>query len=114
MMRAGNGTRTRDLLLGKETFYQLNYARAPGLSTGRECREPESNWRHHDFQSCALPTELSRPGSILLSLRAELLYSYVNGLSSTARMQGQRHNASGSSDFSCKPEIITGAGKAAG
>ena len=27
-MRAGNGTRTRDLLLGKETFYQLNYARA--------------------------------------------------------------------------------------
>ena len=25
--RAGNGTRTRDLLLGKETFYQLNHAR---------------------------------------------------------------------------------------
>ena len=25
--RAGNGTRTRDLLLGKEVFYQLNYAR---------------------------------------------------------------------------------------
>ena len=27
--RAGNGTRTRDLLLGKEVFYQLNYARKP-------------------------------------------------------------------------------------
>ena len=26
------------------------------------CREPESNWRHRDFQSRALPTELSRPG----------------------------------------------------
>ncbi len=25
--RAGNGTRTRNLLLGKEVFYQLNYAR---------------------------------------------------------------------------------------
>ena len=29
--RAGNGTRTRDLLLGKEVFYQLNYARRIGL-----------------------------------------------------------------------------------
>ena len=40
----------------------LNYARkfrsAP--TANRECREPESNWRHHNFQSCALPTELSR------------------------------------------------------
>ncbi len=27
----------------------------------RECREPESDWRHRDFQSRALPTELSRP-----------------------------------------------------
>ena len=27
ILRAGNGTRTRDLLLGKEVFYQLNYAR---------------------------------------------------------------------------------------
>ena len=24
------------------------------------CREPESNWRHQVFQTCALPTELSR------------------------------------------------------
>src|SRR3954447_11198995 len=33
-------------------------------STGPWCaarwRGPESNWRHHDFQSCALPTELPR------------------------------------------------------
>jgi hypothetical protein len=32
-----------------------------GLCAGRECREPESNWRHRNFQSRALPTELSRP-----------------------------------------------------
>jgi hypothetical protein len=24
------------------------------------CRDPESNWGHADFQSAALPTELSR------------------------------------------------------
>ena len=28
------------------------------------CREPESNWRHRDFQSRALPTELSRPNGL--------------------------------------------------
>ena len=31
--RAGNETRTRDLLLGKEVFYQLNYARVFDLFT---------------------------------------------------------------------------------
>ena len=30
--RAGNETRTRDLLHGKQTFYQLNYARVLVLS----------------------------------------------------------------------------------
>ena len=30
--RAGDGTRTHDLLLGKETFYQLNYTRKNGLT----------------------------------------------------------------------------------
>ena len=29
--------------------------------TDRECRDPGSNWGHRDFQSRALPTELSRP-----------------------------------------------------
>ena len=28
-----------------------------------ECREPGSDWRHRNFQSRALPTELSRPGN---------------------------------------------------
>ena len=32
--RAGDGTRTHDLLLGKETFYQLNHARVIRLSIG--------------------------------------------------------------------------------
>ena len=34
-IRAGNETRTRDLLLGKEVFYQLNYARGIMLFTQR-------------------------------------------------------------------------------
>jgi hypothetical protein len=36
--RAGDGTRTHDLLLGKETFYQLNYTRIsnPAPFTGRK------------------------------------------------------------------------------
>jgi hypothetical protein len=35
----------------------------------RECRDPGSNWGHRDFQSRALPTELSRPDILLLSVR---------------------------------------------
>ena len=31
-----------------------------GDITSRECRDPGSNWGHRDFQSRALPTELSR------------------------------------------------------
>ena len=30
------------------------------LAFNEWCRGPESNWRHHDFQSCALPPELPR------------------------------------------------------
>jgi hypothetical protein len=34
----------------------------------RECRDPGSNWGHRDFQSRALPTELSRLDILLLSV----------------------------------------------
>src|SRR5579862_49648 len=73
---AEDGVRTRDLNLGKVALYQLSHFRpcAPRqdrpilqgrpdasrtLQRGVWCREPESNWRHRDFQSRALPTELS-------------------------------------------------------
>ena len=46
-------TRTRDLHLGKVALYQLSYYRI-------KCRGAESNHRHVDFQSTALPTELPR------------------------------------------------------
>ena len=46
-------TRTRDLHLGKVALYQLSYYRL-------WCLGAESNHRHCDFQSHALPTELPR------------------------------------------------------
>src|ERR671915_162545 len=59
---AEDGTRTRDPHLGKVMLYQLSHFRSGCRATpGFWCREPESNWRHRDFQSRALPTELSRP-----------------------------------------------------
>jgi hypothetical protein len=59
---AEDGTRTRDPHLGKVMLYQLSHFRSiTRPPPKRWCREPESNWRHRDFQSRALPTELSRP-----------------------------------------------------
>ena len=59
---AEDGTRTRDPHLGKVMLYQLSHFRSMNRDHRlRWCREPESNWRHRDFQSRALPTELSRP-----------------------------------------------------
>ena len=49
---AANEARTRHLHLGKVALYQMSYTR-------KWCPGPESNQRHADFQSAALPTELS-------------------------------------------------------
>ena len=67
--RAGDGIRTHDLLLGKETYYHCTTPADYGLLADRECRDPGSDWGHRDFQSRALPTELSRPMYFLLSVR---------------------------------------------
>ena len=50
---AGDEARTRYLHLGKVALYQMSYAR-------KWCLRSESNQRHEDFQSSALPTELQR------------------------------------------------------
>ena len=67
--RAGDEIRTHDLLLGKETYYHCTTPAFSGSTFSRECRDTESNCGHRDFQSRALPTELSRPDGLSLSVR---------------------------------------------
>ena len=50
---AGDEARTRYLHLGKVALYRMSYTRI-------WCLRSESNQRHVDFQSTALPTELQR------------------------------------------------------
>ena len=50
---ADDEARTRYLHLGKVALYRMSYIRV-------WCLRPESNQRHVDFQSTALPTELQR------------------------------------------------------
>ena len=50
---AGDEARTRYLHLGKVALYRMSYTR-------KWCLRSESNQRHADFQSAALPTELQR------------------------------------------------------
>ena len=58
---AGDGARTRYLHLGKVALYQMSYARIVRSSLCCAwCLRSESNQRHEDFQSSALPTELQR------------------------------------------------------
>ena len=63
-------TRTRDLHLGKVALYQLSYYR-------KWCPGTESNHRHVDFQSTALPTEL--PGQMATRKGLEPSTSSVTG-----------------------------------
>ena len=63
-------TRTRDLHLGKVALYHLGYYR-------KWCPGTESNHRHVDFQSTALPTEL--PGLMAMRKGLEPSTSSVTG-----------------------------------
>ena len=68
---AGDEARTRYLHLGKVALYRMSYTRILVPTVGIEflrfrndhelwCLRSESNQRHADFQSAALPTELQR------------------------------------------------------
>ena len=54
LLGADDEARTRYLHLGKVALYQMSYIRVIW------CLRAESNHRHGDFQSPALPTELQR------------------------------------------------------
>ena len=53
LLGADDEARTRYLNLGKVALYQMSYIR-------KWCFRTESNHRHGDFQSPALPTELQK------------------------------------------------------
>ncbi len=57
---ASDEARTRYLHLGKVALYQMSYTRRSERKAAPWCLRPESNQRHADFQSAALPTELQR------------------------------------------------------
>ena len=65
--------RTRDIHLGKVALYQLSYYRRKKVW----CPGAESNHRHGDFQSPALPTEL--PGQMATRKGLEPSTSSVTG-----------------------------------
>ena len=79
---AGDGIRTHDLLLGKETYYHCTTPAFLGHNFSRECRDPGSNWGHRDFQSRALPTELSR--LMYFFVKRPWFYTYLYRLSRKA------------------------------
>ena len=82
---ADDEARTRYLHLGKVALYQMSYIRMIW------CLRPESNQRHVDFQSTALPTELQRHMKWLEFLQAIL--AIRNGLEpSTSSVTGWRSN----------------------
>ena len=64
---AGDEARTRYLHLGKVALYRMSYTRI-------WCLRSESNQRHVDFQSTALPTELQRHIEQSISLCSDALY----------------------------------------
>ncbi len=57
---ADDEARTRYLHLGKVALYQMSYIRILRVKIYPWCLRSESNQRHEDFQSSALPTELQR------------------------------------------------------
>ena len=85
---AGDEARTRYLHLGKVALYRMSYTRI-------WCLRSESNQRHADFQSAALPTELQRHMRKKNFLIAQIcdFMATPNGLEpSTSSVTGWRAN----------------------
>ena len=101
---AGDEARTRYLHLGKVALYRMSYTRilpTVGIEFLRFrlsrfwCLRSESNQRHADFQSAALPTELQRrvEENMFSSQRKMRYMATPNGLEpSTSSVTGWRAN----------------------
>ena len=71
---AGDGTRTRNLLITNQLLCQLSYT-----SQQIWCLRVDLNHRHRDFQSLALPAELPRQRKMATRRGLEPLTSSVTG-----------------------------------
>ena len=71
---AGDWNRTRNLLITNQLLCQLSYT-----SDETWCLGAESNHRHRDFQSLALPTELPRHTSCFLWKCLQILQAFSFG-----------------------------------
>ena len=101
---AGDEARTRYLHLGKVALYRMSYTRilpTVGIEFLRFrlsrfwCLRSESNQRHADFQSAALPTELQRhiEEDVFLNTHSMRFMATPNGLEpSTSSVTGWRAN----------------------
>ena len=91
---AGDEARTRYLHLGKVALYRMSYTRISVPEKEPWCLRSESNQRHADFQSAALPTELQRHMRKLpSSIRKTCDMATPNGLEpSTSSVTGWRAN----------------------
>ena len=58
--KADDRTRTDNLLITNQLLCQLSHIGVFNFLEKKRCPKLESNQRHEDFQSSALPTELSR------------------------------------------------------
>ena len=74
MFGAGDEARTRYLHLGKVALYRMSYTRILVPIWEPWCLRSESNQRHADFQSAALPTELQRHIEQSIKLCSDALY----------------------------------------
>ena len=85
LIGAGDEARTRYLHLGKVALYRMSYTRI-------WCLRSESNQRHVDFQSTALPTELQRH-IVESGCSPQHIMATPNGLEpSTSSVTGWRAN----------------------
>ena len=93
---AGDEARTRYLHLGKVALYRMSYTRILAPDWEPWCLRSESNQRHADFQSAALPTELQRhieEDELPRYARCVIKMATRNGLEpSTSSVTGWRAN----------------------
>ncbi len=95
ILGAGNGTRTRDIQLGKLALYQLSYARLRGEGTLRPgprqpetARKPTVERRQSELVTHHQVAEAAQHGTLTLALTAGLRSGSEDATSESAEWKG--------------------------